>query len=159
MKFKIKVNKDKIIGNIVMIVLYVIVYICFVIFAYIQKNKEILIGIPLFCIPMVMGQLDLFRQMQWYEIYIDKIVVKNIYGKVNEVYFSAVKEIQEKRIATFTRDSGKKYYIFLDGRPLRRWYEFLTCDNHKKTCVRVLVTDELKKFIIEEKQYVVINIQ
>ena len=89
--------------------------------------------------------------LQWFEVYRDCIVVKNAYGRVNKVQFSAVTHIVTKKVPVFTRDSGIACYFFCDGRPdkPRGFLHGVNVDNAKRTMVRVPVTSEMTCFLTE----------
>ncbi len=151
MLFKTKYLKDKLFGNLLMQGIFLLVLLFILVFTFITKEIELLYLCIPFVILMILIQLEFFQQIQWYEVYDDKIVIKNIYGKVSEVKFEDVKKIYEINLPIFTSIELKSYYVFLDGRPLKSFLHPLNIDNHKKFCVRVWITDELKK-LIENKE-------
>ena len=53
--------------------------------------------------------------MEWYCIYDDHIEVRNIYGKINSVFYNNVSSVEEVEIYLY-RGTKKKFYIFNDGR-------------------------------------------
>lgn len=147
MLFKTKYLKDKIIGNIIMQGILLFVMLLITVFAITTKDTGFLyLCIPFFII-MIIVQCDFFHQIQWYEVYKDKIIIKNIYGKVNEINFENVQKIYKIDLPIFTRIEYKSCYVFLDGRPLKNFLHPLSIDNHKKFCVRVWITDELRELI------------
>ena len=94
---------------------------------------------------MMLGQLSL---LEWFEIYHDRIKVKNIYHTKNEVLFSNVQEIKEVTIFLTQKGTPKPFYIFYDGRKENKnvvgsWQPY----NKKKCNLQIYKTPELEDYI------------
>ena len=81
--------------------------------------------------------------MEWYILNEDSIIVKNVFGTVNKVYYKDVKYSYVKRLPVFTRDKGIPCLLFNDGRKECSFFTGNNIDNHKKYMVRIPYVQEV----------------
>jgi hypothetical protein len=99
---------------------------------------------------LALGLPFMLVHLESFEVYEEKIVVKNPFGVYTEVYFEKVTEVFETELQAASRYSYVKCFVFSDGRKLNRALLSATADNSKNICVRVPVTDELKELIAKK---------
>ena len=145
MIFKQKVQTPKIIGLIVLLMIPLLVALFFLFLGILKSDLDAYFTSAL-CVSLmlVLGLLHA-PYLQWFVVYEDRIIVKNIFKTVNEVKFSEVKYVLRKQLPIFTRDEGVMHYIFVDGRPNKKkgiTYPYNT-DNFKNITVRMPVSEKL----------------
>ena len=86
--------------------------------------------------------------MEWYVLDEESVIVKNIFGIVNKVYYKDVKSTRIKRIPIFTRDKGIHCLLLNDGRKESSLFRGCNVDNHKKYMVRIPYTQEVVDFFV-----------
>ncbi len=82
----------------------------------------------------------LLHEIEWYELYPDKLVIRGGRRVVTEVNFASVTAL-EMRVYR-----GKEWFVLRDERPLRYRIHGKRGMNHPKVCVRVPATDESRAF-------------
>lgn len=154
----IKPLRDKILGTKIAIVVFVITLIVMGFVAFMSGSEEPFALIIIWGILIIFLSLVVLAYIQWYYIYEDKIIIKNIYGVVKKVYFSDVIEIIQKRFSIFTKDKGVECYVFIDKciKHLDRKLFWENIDNKKNRFVRVPITEELKMYI-EDKKFKIVQ--
>ena len=149
MLFRQKIQSYKLIGLIFGIA---IPLFCSFVFLFVGVVKDdfdaYAFSVMCFVATIIIG-LSCSIYLQWFDVYEDCIVVRNIFGVVNRVEFSKVHYVLKKQLPVFTRDRGAMHYVFVDGRPTKRkgiTYPY-NSDNHKNITVRIPVTPELTAFL------------
>ncbi|MBE5748718.1 MAG: hypothetical protein E7344_03705 [Clostridiales bacterium] len=91
--------------------------------------------------------LGCLQRLDWYEIYENKIIVKNIYKTKNIVYFRDVNAVYEITIYLARQSMAKQFLIFDDDRlnnnEPRGFWDF----NKKKYNLKVYKTDKLLSLV------------
>lgn len=99
---------------------------------------------PLFSIAVLVGLTNL----EWFNIYEDRIEARCIFYVKNTVYFDDVLDVQQVKINLTTRGMKKEFYIFNDGRKNNKNFANInSCYNKKKFNLRIYKTLELENFI------------
>ena len=99
---------------------------------------------PLFGISVLGGLTNL----EWFNIYEDRIEARYIFGIKNIVYFDNVLDVQQVKINLTTRGMKKEFYILNDGRKNNKNFANInSCYNKKKFNLRIYKTSELENFI------------
>ena len=118
MIFKQNVLKEEIIKFLIVVIGVLTIFISIIVIGLItEENPELLlfslsiIFIPILILMILIG----FKYLEWYCIYDDHIEVRNIYGKINSVFYNNVSSVEEVEIYLY-RGTKKKFYIFNDGR-------------------------------------------
>lgn len=102
------------------------------------------IFLPLFSLILLFGLMNL----EWFNIYEDRIEARYIFGVKNIVYFDNVLDVQQVKINLTTRGMEKEFYIFNDGRKNNNNLANVnSCYNKKNFNLRIYKTPELEKFI------------
>lgn len=102
------------------------------------------IFLPLFSLILLFGLMNL----EWFNIYEDRIEARYIYGVKNIVYFDDVLDVQQAKINLTTRGMEKEFYIFNDGRKNNKSIANIkSCYNKKKFNLIIYKTPELEKLI------------
>ena len=102
------------------------------------------IFLPLFSLILLFGLMNL----EWFNIYEDRIEARYIFGIKNIVYFDNVLDVQQVKINLTTRGMEKEFYIFNDGRKNNKNFANInSCYNKKKFNLRIYKTSELENFI------------
>ena len=87
------------------------------------------IFLPLFSLILLFGLMNL----EWFNIYEDRIEARYIFGVKNIVYFDDVLDVQQTKINLTTRGIEKEFYIFNDGRKNNKSIANVkSCYNKKK---------------------------
>ena len=111
----------------------------------------LLLFFPLLQINVCMHYL--FQEMEWFEIYEDKIIVRNNALRIkNMVLFKNVKFVEEGKLNLLNNAPELvDYYILNDGRKNKRpgWPHKNEFRNRKKYNLRIYKTDELETFLKE----------
>lgn len=102
-----------------------------------------------FSIPFVLvtSFLELCSTLEWYIVYEDKIEVRYILGKKNEVYFKDVIYIKEFkiRLLTFSMEAVPFYMFVVPNKKKDGCID--ECLNKNNRCVRLYKSKELEEFI------------
>ena len=149
MLFRQKIQSYKLIGLIFVIALPLFCSLVFLVAGVVESNFDAYIfSVMCFFVTIIIG-LSCSIYLQWFDVYEDCVVVRNIFGVVNKVEFSKVRYVLKKQLPVFTRDRGVMHYIFIDGRPNKRKGITHPCnsDNYKNITVRIPVTPELTAFL------------
>ncbi len=156
---KIKPLHHKILGIKIAIGFNITTFIAVVIIETMKGEEMSLVPIILWGILVVFLSLVFLQQIQWYYIFDDKIIIKNLFGIVKETYFSDVKQIVQKKLSIFTKDHGVDCYIFIDRFDKKRDRKLLwqNIDNKKNRFARIPITDELQSYIKEKKFSVILK--
>ena len=103
------------------------------------------IGISIMGVIMYLIVLFCFSiSMEWYVLDEESITVKNVFGKVNKVYYKDVKSTYVKRLPVFSRDLGIPCLLFNDGRKESGFlFSGSNIENNKKLMVRIPYTQEV----------------
>lgn len=100
--------------------------------------------VPLFSLILLFGLMNL----EWFNIYEDRIEARYLFGIKNIVYFDNVLDVQQVKINLTTRGMEKEFYIFNDGiKNNKNFANINSCYNKKKFNLRIYKTPELEKFI------------
>ncbi len=101
----------------------------------------------LFCLPILIAQLGLLSHIEWFEIYDDRIVAKNIFHTKNNVFFCNVQEVKEVTINVTNHDT-ERFYIFYDGRKdYKDIFGEMEPYNRRKYNLLIHKTPELEEFL------------
>lgn len=154
MLFEINYLKEKVHLLLACIIMSVLLTVLVVVVAFFTQDFFIFVPYLGFLVVFLIAFFVCFDEMEKYEIYEDKIIVKNFLKKTkNVVYFNNVIKIIECDLMVTARGGLIKCYIFYDKRPIKTFFHGTIIDNHKKISVRVPITTELKNFI-EKKDIV-----
>ena len=100
--------------------------------------------VPLFSVAVLGGLTNL----EWFNIYEDRIEARYLFGIKNIVYFDNVLDVQQVKINLTTRGMEKEFYIFNDGRKNNKSIANIkSCYNKKKFNLIIYKTPELEKLI------------
>ena len=114
-----------------------------------DKKDAIVIFIMLF-IAFLVILICCLISMEWYILDEKSVTVKNIFGKINKVYYKDVHHVYIKKKPLFDRDfNGVPCLLFYDGRKEGNWFRGNTVDNHKKYVVRIPYTKEVIDYFRE----------
>ena len=149
MLLKINAKKEVLFARLFVTFLPFLAFICFLVSGLINNQSDLILVSILFLILSVVFIFSILPAIQWFLIFEDQIVVKNIFGVVNSVNFSNVEYIEQKKLPLFTKDHEITHYIFVDGRPEKKhgFTQQSNTVNFKKTSVRVYVTPELTSIV------------
>ena len=143
MKYKINALKDVKTVALTISLIFLIPLTVLLIFG-ITNNDNDFFWFTLIC--FILGcviSLINFGSMEWYCVYEDKIVVKNYFGVVNEVYFFQVHQIVDIELPIVKRDHIR-CFVFVDKKKnIKDKIFWGSVSNSKFSYVRVPVTDEL----------------
>ena len=126
---------------------------CVLLFLAVAIDENDVVYLVLLLFPflgLALGLPFMLVHLESFEVYEEKILVKNPFGVYTEVYFEKVTEVFETELQAASRYSYVKCFVFSDGRKLNRVLLSATADNSKNICVRVPVTDELKELIAKK---------
>ncbi len=151
MIFKQSILKEEIIKFLILLIISLIVPITLIIIVLLNHDDwKILITfllifyIPIFLLMNILG----IRNLEWFNIYEDRIESRCLFGIKNIVYYDNVIFIEEVKISLTSRGMSKLFYIFNDGRKNNNNYlENNSCYNKKKFNFRIYVNAKLKEFI------------
>ena len=157
MIFKQNVLKEEIIKFLIVVISVLTVYTSIIVICLIkEENPELLLFLlsiiffPILILIILIG----FKYLEWYCIYDDHIEVRNIYGKINSVFFNNVSTVEEIEINLTTRGMEKVFYIFNDGRKnTSNIFNINSCYNNKKTNLRIYKTNVLENYIINTLKF------
>ena len=144
MKYKINALKDvKMVALITSLIMIFPFTIMLLVFGMIESDTDCyLIAFIWFVIGCIIS-LFIFCSVQWYCVYEDKIVVKNYFGVVNEVYFFQVHQIVDIELPIVKRDYVR-CFVFVDKKKnIKDKIFWGSVYNSKYSFIRVPVTDEL----------------
>ena len=113
MKYKINTLKDAKSVALITSLIFLTPLAILLVFGIIESDNDFFV-FTLIC--FIMGcvfSLFMFGNLQCYYIYENKIVVKNYFGVVNEVYFSQVHQIVDIELPIVKRDHVR-CFIFVD---------------------------------------------
>ena len=139
---KIGVIKEKKEGLFITIIIFIIcLRVPFLTSLDIESKIVIFILLSIACLTVL---LSFAISMEWYLLDEESITVKNIFGKVNKVYYKDVKYTYVKKLRVFTRDvKGVPFILFNDGRKESSFFTGNNIDNHKKYMVRIPYVQEV----------------
>ena len=150
MIFKQNVLKEEIIKFLIGIIAVLTSYIAIIIIGLITEEnpKLLLFGLSILFFPILILMILIgFKYLEWYCIYDDHIEVRNIYGKINSVFYNNVSSVEEVEIYLY-RGTKKKFYIFNDGRKNNgNIFDFNFCYNNKKFNLKIYKTEKLENYI------------
>lgn len=144
MEFKIKPLKEAKI-NIIVTCLIVVFWptVGFGILAAIERSYDLYILLIVWFVIGCFISLIMFGSIQWYLVDNEKILVKNYFGVVNEVYFCSIQQIVDIELPIVKRDHVR-CFIFVDkNKKIEDKLFWGTVHNSRFNFVRVPVTDEL----------------
>ena len=143
MKYKINALKDAKSFAFTMSLIFLIPLTILLFFGIINNDNEFFwFTLICFLLGFVFSLIQ-FGSIEWYCIYDDKIVIKNFFGVVNEVYFSQVHQIVDIELPIVKRDHVR-CFIFVDKKKnIKDKIFWGSVFNSKFSYVRVPVTDEL----------------
>ena len=157
MIFKQNVLKEEIIKFLIVVIGVLTPYIAIIVICLIKEEnpKLLLFGSSIIFFPiLILTILIGFKYLEWYCIYDDHIEVRNIYGKINSVFFNNVSTVEEIEINLTTRGMEKVFYIFNDGRKnTSNIFNINSCYNNKKTNLRIYKTNVLENYIINTLKF------
>lgn len=93
------------------------------------------------------GIFALLREMQWCEIYPDRIVINSPFGRVTEVLYAELEGVSVHDFARKGAKEKKEFYILWDARPLRHGIHGYRGLNRRQVAVRIPVTNETTAFL------------
>ena len=156
MIFKQNVLKEEIIYFLILVICVLTPYISIIVIGLIREEnpKFMLFILSIMFIPLLILTILIgFKYLEWYCIYDDHIEVRNIYGKINSVFYNNVSSVEEVEIYLY-RGTKKKFYIFNDGRKNNgNIFDFNFCYNNKKFNLRIYKTNELENYIINTLKF------
>lgn len=157
MVFKQSVLKEEIIKFLIVVIGVISIYIAILVIGLITEEdpKLMVFGLSIIFIPILISMILIgFKYLEWYCIYDDHIEVRNIYGKINSVFFNNVSTVEEIEINLTTRGMEKVFYIFNDGRKnTSNIFNINSCYNNKKTNLRIYKTNVLENYIINTLKF------
>lgn len=150
MIFKQNVLKEEIIKFLIGVIGVLAIYIAIIVIGLITEEnpKLLLFGLSIIFFPILILMILIgFKYLEWYCIYDDHIEVRNIYGKINSVFYNNVSSVEEVEIYLY-RGTKKKFYIFNDGRKNNgNIFDFNSCYNNKKFNLKIYKTEKLEDYI------------
>ena len=156
MIFKQNVLKEEIIKFLIVVIGDLAIYIAIIIIGLITEEnpKLLLFSLSIIFIPILILMILIgFKYLEWYCIYDDHIEVRNIYGKINSVFYNNVSSVEEVEIYLY-RGTKKKFYIFNDGRKNNgNIFDFNSCYNNKKFNLKIYKTNKLENYIINTLKF------
>lgn len=93
------------------------------------------------------GIFALLREMQWCEIYPDRIAIQSPFGRVTEVLYAELEGVSVHDFARKGAKEKKEFYILWDARPLRHGIHGYRGLNRRQVAVRIPVTNETTAFL------------
>ena len=140
MIFKQNVLKEEIIYFLILVICVLTPYISIIVIGLIREEnpKFMLFILSIMFIPLLILTILIgFKYLEWYCIYDDHIEVRNIYGKINSVFYNNV-----------SSGMKKMFYIFNDGRKNNgNIFDFNFCYNNKKFNLKIYKTEKLENYI------------
>lgn len=123
------------------------------------ENMHFVLLLLIICLPIFLLILFLvFKNLEWYCVYDERIDVKCVFGKKNSVYFDNVIFVEELQINLSSRGMEKTFYIFNDGRKNNNnILDVNSCYNSKKYNLRIYKTAELENYILNIRNLPIIR--
>ena len=149
MLLKIRAKVEVVCVCLCIILFPLVAFIC-ILTVGLTNSESNLIALAVLCLMLsAIFAISILPRIQWFLIFQNRIVVKNIFGIVNSVDFSNVKYVEQKKLPLFTKDHEVAHYVFIDGRPERKRgiTQHSSTVNFKKTSVRVYITPELTSIV------------
>ncbi len=114
-----------------------------------NDDMNLFFTMSLFYFPIFLAMILLaLKDLEWALVYSDRIEVRNVWGLKNSVSFSDIAFVEVVKIPLFTRDEGKEFYIFNDGRRNNRSvFGVNSCYNKNKFNLRVYKSPKLEDYI------------
>ncbi len=151
MIFKQGVFKEEIIKYLIPLIAVSIFPIAFIIVALVNHDdlKSLMLFLLVFYLPIVFLMIVIgLRNLEWFNIYEDRIEARCLFGIKNIVYYDNVIFIEEVKINLTSRGMEKQFYIFNDGRKNNGNYlDNNSCYNKKKFNFRIYKNTKLDEFI------------
>ena len=156
MIFKQNVLKEEIIKLGIVILCVCIPWIVIMIMGFMENDESnllilmlLIILLPILLLILLIG----LKNLEWFNIYDDRIDVRNIYGVKNSVSYDKIICVKEVKINLTTRGMVKVFYIFDDGRgDNHNAFNVNSCYNHRKLNLRIYKTKKLEDHIINTLQ-------
>ena len=112
--------------------------------------------LPLFILSLILS----LKNLEWYDVFEDRIEAKGIGGIKNIVYFKDVIYIEETIVNLTTRGMKKQFYIFNDGRQNNNnIFNLNSCYNKRKFNLKIYKTSKLENYIKNSMQIEIRNIK
>ena len=152
MIFKQSIIKEEKIKFIILISSVLFPYLGIIVFNFVYLNDKkslmmfmLMILLPIFLLMVLLA----LKNLEWFEVYEDKLVAKCIFGIKNKVFWNDVLFVQEVTINLTNRGCEKKFYIFNDGRKNNNSFlDLNSCYNKKRFNLRIYKTTALENYII-----------
>lgn len=126
----------------IIFIISILLSICF------ESNNELKIALlVLFGISYLVCTVCCLVSMEWYVLDENSVIVKNIFGTVNQVNYKDVTRVYVRRLRVFRGDKGVSCLLFKDHRKESGIFAGDTVDNHKKYIVRIPYTQGVVDYL------------
>lgn len=151
MLFRQRIMKQKMIlciaANLITFILFGVVFLI----GFMQGETDITAAVlvaTLCLIPLFMALLLSLNELEWYDVYEDRIEAKCIFGRKNVVYYHEVQFVELAMIG-IARGIQKPFYIFNDGRKNNSSIlDINSPSNKKKFNLRIHYSPEMENHIL-----------
>lgn len=129
-----------------------------ILFSNLDKDTK-LVCLLLFIVSYIIIIFCFLVSFQWYILDEEKVIVRNIFKTVNEVYYKDVIQAYIRKIPVFTKDNGMLCILFQDGRKERGIFNGYNIDNHRKYVVRIPYSLEVACYLKKRNVRIFPNIK
>lgn len=149
---KIGIISEKKIGLLITTTIFILCSILPILFPIDFETKTVIIVMIIVTYLIVL--LCYLMTMEWYILDENSIIVKNIFGTINQVYYKNVSLVYIKKMPFFTKDiKGIPCLLFKDIREERGVFGGYNVNNCKKYIVRIPYTQDVVDFFKSNNIY------